>query len=175
MAAHATALNDLVLAAQSGDRAAMEQLLAAAQPDIRRYARMSCRHASDIDDAVQDALWLVYRRVGTLRVVTSFSGWLMMVVRRECSRLARRAMGRSDEIETIANDARFAARPVDELRLDLAAAIHSLPDHYRAIIIMRDVEECTIDEIGRSQNLTREAVKARLHRARGLVREYMKD
>jgi len=165
---------DLIVAARSGDRLAMERLLAAAQPDIRRYARITCQYASDVDDAVQDALWLVYRRIGTLRVGTSFSAWLMMVVRRECLRLARRTMGRAEPMATVENDARFAVLPTADLRVELAAAIQSLPDHYRDIIILRDIEECTVDEIAHEQNLSREAVKARLHRARGLIREYLR-
>lgn len=165
---------ELIIAARSGDRTAMERLLAAVQPDIRRYARMTCRHAGDVDDAVQDALCLVYRHVGTLRVVASFSAWLMMVVRRECLRIARRVLGQVEPLETVENDARLAVLPAADLRLELAEAIQSLPDHYRAIIILRDIEECTIDEIAHAQDLSREAVKARLHRARGLIREYLR-
>jgi RNA polymerase sigma factor (sigma-70 family) len=175
MSAASPGMPELISAARAGDRSAMVRLLVAAQPDIRRYARVTCRQASDIDDAVQEALWLVYRRVGTLRVVTSFSAWLMMVVRRECQRIARRALGKTETIDSIADDARIAAWPMEDLRLDLAAAIQSLPEHYRDIIILRDIEECTVDEIALAQNLSREAIKARLHRARGLIREYLKD
>lgn len=163
----------LIRAANSGDRASIDQLLAAVEPDIRRYARRSCRQASDVDDAAQDALWLVARRVGTLRAIASFSAWLMAIVRRECLRLARRAIGVHAPLETIDNDARFATRNSEELRLDLAAAIQSLPEHYRRVILLRDIEERTIDEIALAESLSRESVKARLHRARVLVREFL--
>jgi len=165
----------LIGAARAGDDSALVRLLAAAQPDIRRYARMTCRRSSDVDDAVQDALLLVYRRVGALRAAASFSAWLMMVVRRLCLRAALRTMGRDGSIDEIADDARFSARPQEDLRMDLAAAIQSLPPHYRDIVILRDIEEFTIDEIALSQGSSREAVKARLHRARGLVREYLME
>ena len=162
----------LVARAQAGDHGAMDALLKAAQPDIRRYARATCR-AGDVDDAVQDALMILHRRVGTLRLAAALSGWMFAVVRRECLRLARKALGRSVPIELLADDARLAARPAAELRLDLAAAIGSLPDHYREVIILRDVEELTVDEISERLSLSREAAKARLHRARMLVREYL--
>ena len=55
----------------------------------------------------------------------------------------------------------------------IEAAIQSLPEHYRKIVLLRDVEEMTIDEIASTLALTRESVKARLHRARGLIREYL--
>ena len=43
------------------------------------------------------------------------------------------------------------------------------------MVLLRDIEEMSIDEISAVLNLTREAVKARLHRARGLIREYLRD
>ncbi len=161
----------LIAAASAGDREALVHLLKAAQPDIRRFARRTCRTANDVDDAVQEALWLLTRRIGTLHAISSFSAWLFTIVRRECLRLARRVHLAEDwdarEVEL------FASRPEPELRLDLADAIQSLPQHYRAVILLRDVEEQTIGEIASALGLTREAVKARLHRARGLVREYL--
>lgn len=162
---------DVVRAATLGDRDALVRLLAAAQPDIRRYAQRTCRNASDIDDAVQEALWLLARRVGTLRAVSSFSAWLFAIVRRECLRLAHRLRS-SEALEDAA--AKVVERRLDaELQIDLAAALQSLPEHYRAVILLRDVEEQTIDEISAALGLSREATKGRLHRARSLVREYL--
>jgi RNA polymerase sigma-70 factor (ECF subfamily) len=163
---------ELIDSARGGDAGAIAALLAAAQPDIRRYARATCRTA-DVDDAVQDALCLVHRHVGSVRVVTAFSGWLFAVVKRECLRLARKVKGTSVPVETIKDDLRFATRQTPELRLDLAAAIQSLPAHYRETILLRDLEEMTINEIAARLETTRETVKARLHRARALVREYL--
>ena len=59
------------------------------------------------------------------------------------------------------------------LRLDLSRAIQSLPEHYRTVIVMRDLEELSIDEICAVLALTRESVKARIHRARLMIREYL--
>ena len=168
---------DLVMleAARGGDREALLSLLAAAQPDIRRYARSSCQKSDDVEDAVQETLWLLYRRMGTLHTLTSFSGWLFAVVRRECSRMARKMFGQHIELGEIENDSRFAHRSQDDLRIDLCQAIQSLPQHYREIVLLRDVEEMSIDEIASTLQLTRESVKARLHRARGMIREYLKN
>ena len=83
----------LIEAARGGDAEALVSLIAAAQPDIRRYA------AAYIDDAVQETLLLLYRRLGTLRAVTSFSAWLFAVARRACLRLLRRSAGTADASE----------------------------------------------------------------------------
>lgn len=162
----------LVALAQAVDSAAIDALLRAAQPDIRRYARATCR-MSDVDDAVQDAMFILHRRIGTLRAAAALSGWIFAIVRRECLRLARAVFVSGVPVETLDNDARLAVRPATDLRIDLAAAIASLPGHYREVIVLRDIEELTIAEIEVRLSLTREAVKARLHRARGLVREYI--
>ena len=161
-------------AARDGDPAAIESLLALSQPDIRKYARMSCR-AQDIDDAVQEALWLMHRRIGALKALSSFAGWLFTIVKRECLRLARRNVGGHRPVDDIIDNAAFSQRSDVELSIDLTRAISSLPEHYRNVLLLRDVEELTVDEIANINNTTRETVKARLHRARLLVREYLRD
>lgn len=163
----------LIEAARQGDRQALERLLAVSQPDIRRYARAQCAGAADADDAVQETLWLVYQRIGTLRTVTSFSAWMFAIVQRECNRLWRRMTGQA-ELPPDDHPA-FVHRPEPELREDLIAAVHSLPDRYREVIVLRDIEEFSIGEIAVELRLTREAVKGRIHRARLMIREYLQD
>jgi len=109
-------------------------LIAAAQPDIRRYAARNCR-AADIDDAVQETLLLLYRRVGTLRAVASFSAWLFAVARRACLRLLRRSMGLA-EMPIDDTEARLVHLLAEDIRIDLSRAIQSLPDHYREVILL---------------------------------------
>jgi RNA polymerase sigma factor (sigma-70 family) len=165
--------SDLVARAAAGDAGAIEALLSVAQTDIRRYARRSCRNTSDAEEAVQETLIVLYRKVGSLREVGAISGWLFRIVNRYCLRLAMRLMGVPSAIEAEAVEQRFAQVPKPELRIDIARAIQSLPEHYREIVVLRDLEELTIDEIAGRLRATRETVKARLHRARALLREYL--
>ncbi|MDN5001702.1 RNA polymerase sigma factor [Bradyrhizobium sp. GCM10027634] len=159
-------------AARLGDPEAIGRLLETAQPDIRRYARATCRSSADAEDAAQETLWILFRHVGTIRSLLAFSAWLFSVVRRECLRLARKAgfAPLPDESQT---EAALLARPEADLRLDVAAAFEALPSHYRDVALMRDVKEMTIDEIADALGVTRQTVKARLHRARALMREYL--
>ena len=158
--------------ARLGDPNAIASLLATAQPDIRRYARATCRSSADAEDATQEALWILFRHVGTIRSLLAVSAWLFSVVRRECLRLARKA-GLAPAVDESEVEAALLLRPEADLRLDVAAAFEALPPHYRDVALMRDVKEMTIDEIADALGATRQTVKARLHRARGLMREYL--
>ncbi len=162
----------LLALAQAGDQGALVSLLSATQPDIRRYARRSCR-LEDVDDAVQEALTVMATRIRALRTPAAFAGWLFVVVSRECYRLARRSLRFREPVDPLADG--LVQRPEPELCYDLACAIQGLPEHYRRIVIARDIEERTIGEIATEGGITREAVKARLRRARELLREYLSD
>ena len=162
----------LLESARGGDQHALLAVLAAAQPDIQRYARRSCRIAADAEEAAQEAMLILYRRMGSLRVIEAFSGWLFAIVKRECLRLARITL-RWTPLDPLEDSERLARRPPEELRIDIALAIQSLPEAYRETVLMRDCEDLTIDEIAARLGATREAVKARLHRARKLLREYL--
>lgn len=157
-----------------GDREAIIQLLTIAQPDIRRYAKVSCK-IQDVEDAVQESLWLLYSRIGTLRALSSFSGWLFAIVKRECIRFLRKTMMKTEDISEMGDDPQLAYSHQLELRRDISRAIQSLPEHYREVVLLRDIEELSVNEIAQVLNLSREAVKARLHRARAMMREYLLD
>ena len=165
------ALVPMVEAARRGEPAALDRLLRACQPDIRRYATRHCR-LSDIDDAVQETLLIVVRRLRALRTVAAFSGWLFTIVRRECRRLERRVFG-LDGYDELRMEEWLSTHSDEALRIDLIHALESLPGHYREIVLLRDFEELTLREIAARLALTPAATKSRLHRARELVREYL--
>lgn len=158
-------------AARTGDPVALERLLRLCQPDVRRYAQRNC-FISDVDDAVQEALLIVSRKVTSVRTLAAFSGWLFSVVRRECRRLGRSAL-HYDPYDEEKVDAWLAGRDTDALRRELVDALESLPPDYRDILLMRDFEELTIAEIAARVGSTPAAAKSRLHRARTLAREYL--
>jgi RNA polymerase sigma factor (sigma-70 family) len=158
-------------AAHRGDPAALAQLLRLCQPDIRRYAQRSCL-ISDVDDAVQEALLVLSRRLEAVRVLAAFSGWLFKVVQRECRRLGRVALN-FDPYDEARAEQWLAAQDTAGLRADLVNALESLPVDYRQVILLRDFAEMSIAEIAAELALTVPAAKSRLHRARQMAREYL--
>ncbi|ALY42790.1 sigma-70 family RNA polymerase sigma factor [Burkholderia vietnamiensis] len=163
--------NNLIMAAQTGDAAALSRLLAVCQADARRYAYKHC-HASDVDDAVQESLLIISRKVSGLKAAAAFSSWLFTVIKHECRKLARMMFKHEPLPDEVAEEL-LLHRPDDELRIDLANALESLPAHYLEVVLLRDFEELTIAEIAAQLGEQPGAIKSRLHRARELVREYM--
>lgn len=170
-----TAINsereNLIMAAQTGEPAAISRLLAVCQADARRYAYRHC-HASDVDDAVQESLLVVSRKVSGLKAAAAFSSWLFTVIKRECRKLER-MMFKHDPLPDELAEEKMLCRTDAALRIDLAKALESLPAHYLEVVLLRDFEELTIAEVAQRLGEQQGAVKSRLHRARELVREYM--
>lgn len=162
---------DLILAAQTGDSAAIVRLLTLCQADARRYAYRHCA-ASDVDDAVQESLLVVSRKVQGLKAAAAFSSWLFIVIKRECRRLERLLL-RHEALDDEQVEQQLANRTDADLRIDLAHALESLPAHYLEVVLLRDFEELSIAEIAERLNEPTGAIKSRLHRARELVREYL--
>lgn len=168
-----TVAKTMFAAAQAGDPLALDLLLRQLQPDIRRYARFQCHRGSAIEDVVQEALIIVYRKVSSVRDAAALAGWVFRVVARLCMLPALALLRGTEQIEALQDSTRFATLPQDELRIDLVRALESLPAMYREVVLLRDMEQLTITEIAQRLQITREAAKSRIHRARSLVREYL--
>lgn len=166
---------NLFAAAQAGDQTALEQLLSQLRPDIQRYARFQCYASSSIEDVVQEALIVVYRRVGDIRSPAALGAWLVKVVSRLCALPVLMFMRSVEELKTIEDSARFAYVPVDQLRVDVARVLGALPENYRQIIMLRDFEELTINEIAGRMAISSEATKSLLRRARAAARKLLTE
>lgn len=163
---------DSLAAARDGDRHALEQVLVRSRQDLRRYAEYHCG-INDIEDAVQESLLLVSRKLRALRELDAYNSWLFRIVKRECTRMKRATrllLMQPTDLEEI--DGPHYPAPTGLLR-DVANALAALPAHYREIILLRDLEGHTIAEIASALSLHPEAAKARLHRARSLARQYL--
>lgn len=163
----------LLEAAKNGDSVALGAVLANSRQDLRRYAEYHCV-VNDVEDAVQESLILVFRRLGDLRKPEAFASWLFRIVKRECNRMRRgwRLLTNQEIDEAIQP---ISLRDPNELRLDIARVFTQLPDHYRAILLMRDVEGLSLSESAERLGLELAATKSRLHRARMLARELLDD
>jgi RNA polymerase sigma factor (sigma-70 family) len=157
--------------ARLGNVQALERVLKKSRQDLRRFAEYHCA-INDMEDAVQDSLFIVSRKLGDLRNLEVFSSWLFRIIKRECYRY-KRAKAALLQVP-ITDDIEGPHYPEQKgLAQDIAKALGSLPAHYREIILLRDLDGLSIEEIMATLRLSKEAAKARLHRARALAREYL--
>jgi RNA polymerase sigma-70 factor (ECF subfamily) len=169
----------LVRAAQSGDRAAFGLLYA-------RYSRMV--HGillarvpfSDVDDLVQDVFLQALPRLGTLREVPRFPGWLASIARNRATDFHRRAKPNDEfdeesataQTESVTARTRHSSHSSAEAQAVLDA-IRSLPDAYREPLVLRLVEGMTGPEIAARTGLTHGSVRVNLHRGMMQLREIL--
>src|SRR5262249_52694797 len=162
-------MNDLIAAAQAGSEESLVELRERCRPQLRRYANRECA-SDDVEEAVQDALWLLYRRLGALRMIGAFSAWLFQIIRRECLRRARKRhdlVGWNELEMSACADERHCD---EDLRIDLTRAISRLPQKYREVVILRDVRGFSSEEAAGRLGIPMAGAKSRLHRARQMLR-----
>ncbi|WP_374202893.1 sigma factor [Saccharothrix sp. S26] len=127
------ASEQLIQAAQDGDPESLVAVVHGAHPHVRRFAESLCASPQDAEDAAQEALIILYRKIGSLRATAALASWMFRIVRHEYLRRARRLLDHHDE----AGPAPAASAEDEALeRLEaerLAEAIRALPDDVRVL------------------------------------------
>jgi RNA polymerase sigma-70 factor (ECF subfamily) len=170
------ASDELLTAAQGGDRAALERLLTLHRQGIYRYGLRVCRTTEDAEDAVQETLWAATRTLHAFRgAAASITAWLFTIVRHQCYRLMERDHAQ-EELGATLVDGDTQPSPEDEIiaqrqREMLAAALAALDPIDRHPILLRDIEGLTAPEAALVLGISVDALKSRLHRARAELRE----
>lgn len=121
----------LIKAAQDGDVTSLTTVVMESQPHVRKFALSLCASPQDAEDAAQEALIVLYRKIGTLRATGALASWMFRIVRNECLRQVRLLVSRSEEAsagteasaEPSAEDAVLHRLEVERI----AAAIGFLP------------------------------------------------
>jgi RNA polymerase sigma factor (sigma-70 family) len=163
----------VVGAAQQGDPRAIALLLEGSHAHVKRFARTLCATPEDAEDAAQEALIVLYRKIGTLRIAAALGSWMFQIVRNECIRRARLAFRGStsaaEEVEPSAEDAALARLEVERI----VDCIAGLPPEQRAVLVLRDIQGLSGAATAQAQGLSRAAMKSRLHRGREALRSQL--
>ncbi|APU40089.1 RNA polymerase sigma factor [Streptomyces sp. NPDC056254] len=165
----------LIVAAQAGDLDSLTALVAGSHPNVRRFAHSLCASREDAEDAAQEALIILYRRIGMLRASGALASWMFRIVRNECLRRAR-LMPR--ERPPLPDTAVMSAEDEVLRRLEagrVAEAIADLPADQRRVLIMRDVQGHSGRAAAEALGLSTAAMKSRLHRARAALQLTLGD
>lgn len=160
----------LVVAAQRGDVDSITALVSGAHPNVQRFARSLCATPEDAEDAAQEALIILYRKIGMLRASGALASWMFRIVRNECLRRARTMRAHAP----LPDAAERSAEDVVLQRIEagkVAAAIAALPAEQRRVLIMRDIQGYSGRMAAEALGLSTAAMKSRLHRARTAVQQ----
>jgi RNA polymerase sigma factor (sigma-70 family) len=163
----------VVSAAQQGDPAAIATLVSGSHAHVRRFARTLCATPEDAEEATQEALIVLYRRIGTLRATAALGSWMFQIVRHECMRRARLLIQRPIAAATVAPSAEDAALARLEMER-IVEAIAGLPIEQRAVLVLRDIQGQSGAATARALGLSRAAMKSRLYQAREKVRSQLR-
>jgi RNA polymerase sigma-70 factor (ECF subfamily) len=179
---------ELVERVKQGDEAAFGALVECHQEKVYRLAWNLTHHAQDAEEVTQDVFLKVYRKIGSFDGRAAFGTWLYRVATNTALMKLR---GRRREFHLAVEEegpaflpdgrharpvADWSALPEDELlsaerRRVLMEAIEALPNDYKAVVVLRDVEGLSNHEVAEVLGVSVAAIKSRLHRARLALRE----
>jgi RNA polymerase sigma-70 factor (ECF subfamily) len=185
-------IDDPALAARvaTGDEAAIRLLMRRYNQKLFRTARAILREDAEAEDALQEAYLKAFRAMGTFRADAKLSTWLVRIVANEAlgrlrrTRRSAQVIALDGDIETTTGFAMAAdhseappeSQPDREaqraqVRRIMERKIDDLPDGFRAVFVLRAVEEMTVEEIAASLDIPEATVRTRFFRARALLRE----
>ncbi len=173
----------LVHLARQRDGAALWLIIKRHNQRLHRVARAILDDHTEAEDVVQETYLHAFTHLADFRGEARLSTWLTRIALNEAlgRRRQRRPMVGMDAIESMA--APFSAHELDpeqtaalaDIRRLLERAVRGLPEAYRIVFVMRDVEEMSIEETAILLRLRPQTVSSRLHRARKLLRQALQD
>lgn len=187
------ALDDesLVRLAKDGHRDAFREIMQRCNQRLFRVARALVRDDSEAEDIVQETYMRGFANLATFRGDAKILTWLTRIALNEArSRLRRRrptvdldqievAQGAGAHVIMFPNANAPASPETDaarsQIRRLLERAIDDLPEPFRVVFIMREIEDCSVQETADNLDLRPETVKTRLHRARRLLRSALDE
>jgi len=182
---------ELVQRVRAGDVRATEQLMRRHNRMLFRTARAILRDDAEAEDAVQDAYIAAYRALATFRGESRLSTWLVRITANEALMRRRRNARGAAVLPLTAESIPEASTnpghtPMDipsddpgperealrgQLRRLLEARIDALPESYRAVFVLRALEEFSVEETAQALGIPEATVRTRFFRARSLLRE----
>lgn len=177
----------------SGRPGAFERFVETYRPKIFQYAYLMCGHREDAEEVSQETLLKVFEKFEQLRAPESLKAWVFRIARNACYMKRRKSTyapaqelsldelmptfrqeGEDRRLEIADWSALPDAQAINtQLGRILRGAIEDLPDIYRSVILLRDMDELSTQETAEVLEISEDTVKTRLHRARLAVRQHL--
>jgi RNA polymerase sigma-70 factor (ECF subfamily) len=179
--------SELVAQLRRGDPRAFETLVRTYTASLLRTARRYLRAEEDARDAVQEAFIAAFRSIAKFEATAQVSTWLhRIVINASLMKLRTQRRHPEDDIELLLPRFREDGHQVEpsvawsetadammqraELSQVVRDSIDKLPETYRVVLMLRDIEEMSTEEAAEALGITANAVNTRLHRARQALR-----
>lgn len=160
---------ELIVRAQAGDRSAFEAIVNQFAPMVFRLISRFFRSREDVEDLAQDVFLKLFARIDQVRPDENFPGWLARVTVNTCYDELRKTRRRKMAMETYGSEItteRSVTMPEPETLGKARLALQGLDPKLRIPLVLKEVEEMSVEEIARTMGLTQTNVKVRLFRAR---------
>lgn len=175
---------DVVTRVCAGETALYEVIMRRYNQRLYRIARAILHNDVEAEDVMQDAYVRAYTHLGQFAARAPFSSWLTRIAVNEA--LARRRSSKQhQEVDATEFDGEISMQnhykspdpeqnaSSGQLREFLEQAVLDLPEQYRTVVMLRDIEELSTSETADALDITVENVKIRLHRGHGMIRNWL--
>ncbi len=177
----------LIRRVQSGDAAAFEPLLTAYEKGVYNLCLRMVKNPADAEDLAQESFLKAYRGLGAYRAESRFSLWLYRIASNLCLDFLRQQKRRptaplqtededGEERETEIPDERYQPERLLEQKLtqeSLRRGLDALPPEFRQVLLLRELQGLSYEEIGAVTGLESGTVKSRIFRARKKLCTYL--
>jgi RNA polymerase sigma-70 factor (ECF subfamily) len=180
--------SEMIAAILAGDTQLYHELIHPHERSVYLMALSFMKNEADAEDVAQEAVIKAFRSLASFRAESKFSTWLISITLNEArSRLRRQSIVRIESLDeppdgdknispALLRDWREIPSETierEEVRRLLEQAIEALPDTYRQVFLLRDVEELNSNETAQALNISIPSVKVRLHRARMMLQKQL--
>ena len=166
---------DIVKRVLSGETALFELIVRRYNQRLFRAARAILRDDDAAEDTMQEAYVRAFVHLNQFGGEAKFSTWLTKIAVYEALGRVRRAKLHEELPENLMHSTDTPERAAygRELETAVESAVDSLPPLYRAVFVMRELEEMSVADTAHCLGITQENVKTRFHRARALLRKHL--
>ena len=178
----------LAKALLAGQAGAFDEFVGHFRARIFQYSWLMCGQREDAEEVAQETLLRVFENFAELKEPERVRAWVFRIAKNACLMKRRKSIFAPEH--ELSLDENGEGRPVEvgdwsrlpddellrsEMRDALHAAVAGLPETYRAVVLLRDLEELSTEETAQVLGLTTDVVKTRLHRGRVALRAKLND
>ena len=180
--------SEIIAAVLAGEIQLYHDLIRPYERSVYVMALSYMKNEADAEDVAQEAFVKAFCKLSSFRAESKFSTWLISITINEArTRLRRQALVRMEPLDQLPDEDKGISPALlrdwreipseaverEEVRVLIQRAVEQLPEIYRQVFLLRDVEELTISETAEALNISIPSVKVRLHRARMMLQKQL--